>query len=188
MIYENCTVWPNRKRQGEWGELRFMAAALAHGFNVMRPWGDSSAYDVVLEQGSRFLRIQVKSTGTWHRRSHGRRVYNFFTGRGDGRRYRLTDVDFYILYVAPEDLFYVIPPRCALRQKGSDALPRRSWIQIRNLSRSLALTRRDKRSERSARPAVAGHGRRVALLKLPAKVHSRRRSKNVPQVRAVLWR
>lgn len=122
MIYENCTVWRNHKRQGEWGELRFMAAALAHGFNVMRPWGDSSAYDVVLEEDSRFLRIQVKSTGIWHRR-RGRRVYNFFTGRGDGRRYRLTDVDFYILYIAPEDLFYVIPPRALCGKKGVTLCP-----------------------------------------------------------------
>lgn len=119
MIYENCSVWPSRKRQGEWGELRFMAAALAHGFNVMRPWGDSSAYDVVVERGSHFLRIQVKSTSTWayiSRRHQDKPVYLFMTHRNSGERYFSADIDFYALYVIPEDLWFIVPPR-ALRGK-----------------------------------------------------------------------
>src|SRR3954463_13900011 len=52
----------NSKRRGEWAELRFMAEAVQRGFNVMRPWGESARYDVLLERNLRYLRVQVKST------------------------------------------------------------------------------------------------------------------------------
>ena len=50
------------KLRGEWMELLFMTRATEHGLRVMRPWGDSSRYDFVVETGGRFLRVQVKST------------------------------------------------------------------------------------------------------------------------------
>jgi hypothetical protein len=39
-----------------------MAEAVQRGFNVMRPWGESARYDVLLERNGRYLRVQVKST------------------------------------------------------------------------------------------------------------------------------
>ena len=50
------------KERGEWVELTFMAKAVEMGFKVSKPWGDSVAYDVGVESGSRVLRVQVKST------------------------------------------------------------------------------------------------------------------------------
>lgn len=50
------------KLQGEWAELLFMARAAEHGFSVSKPWGESQAYDVTVESGGKFLRVQVKST------------------------------------------------------------------------------------------------------------------------------
>ena len=50
------------KQRGEWAEARFMASASEHGFNVSKPWGDTSRYDFAIELKGRFLRIQVKST------------------------------------------------------------------------------------------------------------------------------
>jgi PD-(D/E)XK endonuclease len=50
------------KRRGEWVVLIFMMRAAELEFNVSKPWGDSSRYDVSVEDEGRFRRVQVKST------------------------------------------------------------------------------------------------------------------------------
>jgi len=50
------------KQRGEWVELQFMAEAAKRRLAVSKPWGDMQAYDVGIEHGSNFLRVQVKST------------------------------------------------------------------------------------------------------------------------------
>jgi hypothetical protein len=50
------------KQRGEWVELRFMGTAAERGFCVLKPWGDTRPYDVGIDHGSNFLRVQVKST------------------------------------------------------------------------------------------------------------------------------
>jgi hypothetical protein len=52
----------NCKRRAEWSELQFMARASKNGLRLAKPWGDSSRYDVVVETGGHFVRVQVKST------------------------------------------------------------------------------------------------------------------------------
>jgi len=56
------TVFKTCKEQGEWAELCFMAKAAGMGLKVLRPFGDSSSYDVGVELPDRILRVQVKST------------------------------------------------------------------------------------------------------------------------------
>jgi hypothetical protein len=50
------------KERGEWVELQFMAQAAQRRFAVCKPWGDTRPYDVGIEHGQNFLRVQVKST------------------------------------------------------------------------------------------------------------------------------
>lgn len=53
------------KRLGEIAEAFFLAKAADLGFTVLKPWGDSEAYDFVLDahHGARgFSRVQVKSS------------------------------------------------------------------------------------------------------------------------------
>jgi PD-(D/E)XK nuclease superfamily protein len=50
------------KQRGEWVELEFMAAAASRRYHVLKPWGDSLAYDVGIEQNGGLLRVQVKSS------------------------------------------------------------------------------------------------------------------------------
>src|SRR5258708_33430962 len=52
-------------KRGEWAEVLFMTVAAGRGFNVAKPWGESPRYDVAVEQGGRFLRVQVHSTEMW---------------------------------------------------------------------------------------------------------------------------
>ncbi|HUO14086.1 MAG TPA: group I intron-associated PD-(D/E)XK endonuclease [Verrucomicrobiae bacterium] len=105
------------KQRGEWVELKFMAAAAEHGLLVLKPWGDSSAYDVGLDQTSgpqhRLVRVQVKSTSC---RTQFGYLCQFKPGPGS-RQYTLKQLDFFAAYVIPEDVWYLIPAAILLRHK-----------------------------------------------------------------------
>src|SRR5450755_2954805 len=93
------------KERGEWVELQFMAGAAARGYRVLKPWGDSLAYDVGIDLGARFLRVQVKSTGC--RKNTG--YYCQLRGGGCATGYDLERVDLFALYVVPTNVWYLIP-------------------------------------------------------------------------------
>jgi PD-(D/E)XK endonuclease len=92
------------------GELIFVVKAASMGFAVSKPYGDSEAYDLVIEENGRLLRIQVRSVFTtvrWgysvsvqrHSNSHGRPV----------AQYSAAEIDFIAAYVVPHDAWYIIP-------------------------------------------------------------------------------
>jgi hypothetical protein len=106
----------NHKRRGEWAELVFMARAAELGFMPLRPWGESSAYDVVLEWKGQFMRVQVKST------TH--REYNSYVCMTRSTTnhyfpYSPKDIDFMAVYVVPEDKWYVLPAKVAAKLAGN---------------------------------------------------------------------
>ncbi|HEY1800615.1 MAG TPA: group I intron-associated PD-(D/E)XK endonuclease [Terriglobales bacterium] len=93
------------KRRGEWAELRFMARAAEHGLQMTKPWSDSAHYDFVVENGGRFVRVQVKSTMHKDRRGYS------CTVRGGCGLYKRDAFDFVAAYLIPEDLWYIIPAK-----------------------------------------------------------------------------
>src|SRR5438067_12811413 len=108
-------VFSHFKLQGEWAELLFMARAAELGLSIVRPWGDSSPYDVGLVRSEKaptnkrrqrpdFLRIQVKST----RCRHSAGAYKCHID-SNGIPYGLHDLDFIAAYVIPVKLWYIIP-------------------------------------------------------------------------------
>ncbi len=92
------------KLRGEWAELRFMSRAAEEGLRIIKPWGDSSHYDFVVENGGRFLRVQVKSTS--HQRKNS---YACALSRASAKRYQSKDIDFFAVYIIPLDTWYIIP-------------------------------------------------------------------------------
>jgi hypothetical protein len=94
------------KERGEWVEVRFMAKALELGFKVSKPWGDTAPYDVGIEHGSNFLRVQVKSTtcrtGTGY-------LCQFKPNANKKQDYTLNQIDLFAAYVVPADVWYLIP-------------------------------------------------------------------------------
>jgi hypothetical protein len=82
-----------------------MARAAERGLNVSKPHGDSASYDVGVEQNGRFLRIQVKSTS--YRRKEGAYSCNIVGAKQ--KCYAPGLVDFLAIYIAPIDLWYIIP-------------------------------------------------------------------------------
>ena len=99
------------KRMGELAELAFMYRAAGEGIGVAKPYGDSHAYDFLVQHGRRLARVQVKSCFT-----HVGRPQTGFTilarhrmHKGAGLPYSEEDIDFIAAYIAPCQVWYLIP-------------------------------------------------------------------------------
>lgn len=100
------TVFKTCKEQGEWAELCFMTKAAGMGLKVLRPFGDSSSYDVGVELPDRILRIQVKST---NRRRAGTQSYALHLHDSNAEQYAKGTVDFFAICLMPLDTWYILP-------------------------------------------------------------------------------
>jgi len=92
-----------RKRDGEAAEAAFLNKATSLGFEVAKPWGDSSQFDFILYTGWRCWRVQVKSTRCFHNQHYSVIL------KTAGRAYTRDDVDFVVVYLVPVDAWYVFP-------------------------------------------------------------------------------
>jgi hypothetical protein len=104
---------PTRKRRGEAAEAAFLARATALGFSVCIPWGDSDRYDPVVELDRGFLRVQVKSATLY-----AENRYRVKTTGASGRVYTSKEIDFFVGYVVPENIWYIIPIQSIGQRKG----------------------------------------------------------------------
>ena len=93
------------KQRGDWVELRFSAQAAEQGLWVLKPWGESRPYDVGIEHGPNFLRVQVKSTSC--RASTG--YYCQIKPHGRKKHYTLDEIDLIAAFVIPVSTWYLIP-------------------------------------------------------------------------------
>ncbi|MGA7592528.1 MAG: group I intron-associated PD-(D/E)XK endonuclease [Candidatus Sulfotelmatobacter sp.] len=109
------TGFTTYKRRGEWVELLFMVRAAQRGFNVSKPWGDSSRYDVSVEHEGRFRRVQVKSTDV----PRGNGGFICSLKRTGIQYYRIEEVDFFAIYVVRKDAWFVLPAKVVLRLKSN---------------------------------------------------------------------
>jgi hypothetical protein len=104
---------PTRKRRGEAAEAAFLARATHLGFSVCIPWGDSNRYDSVVELDRGFLRVQVKSATRY-----AETRYRVKTTGASGRVYTSKEIDFFVAYVVPENIWYIIPIQAIGQRKG----------------------------------------------------------------------
>lgn len=95
----------NYKQRGEWVEMRFMARAAEEGLQVSKPYGESAAYDFIVEHASRCLRIQVKST--IHKRPSGH--HSCPVHASNNRLYPEGAFDFAAILLIPLNVWYLIP-------------------------------------------------------------------------------
>jgi PD-(D/E)XK endonuclease len=109
----------SHKERGEWVELKFMTEAAQRRFTVSKPWGDTRAYDVGIEHGQNFLRVQVKST--CYRVDAGYRCKIVPDTRSD-LDYSLRQIDLFAAYVIPEEVWYLIPAVLLLGERRKEAI------------------------------------------------------------------
>lgn len=99
----------NYKRRGEIVEIAFLHAVANMGFAVTQPYGDSEAYDFIVDSGSRLWRVQVKSCMcrlglTYYLRA----VHRSGTARAQGP-YTAEQIDILAVYIIPAGAWYIIP-------------------------------------------------------------------------------
>lgn len=98
------------KRSGEIIELAFLAKVASMGFTVTKPYGDSEAYDFIVDSGSRLWRVQVKSSGYMTGIAYRVGVHHLSQNqpRAQGA-YTAKDIDILAVYIVPADVWYMIP-------------------------------------------------------------------------------
>ena len=88
-----------------------MVKAASLGLAVSQPFGDSQPYDlIVTTRKGRTVRVQLKSA--W-RKVQGRYQALMWRCR---RPYRHWELQFFVVYIPPEDAWYVIPLRKVRRK------------------------------------------------------------------------
>lgn len=110
---------PTRKRRGEAAEAAFLARATSLGFSVLIPWGDSNRYDSAVDLNHGIHRIQVKSAARY-----AETRYRVKTTGANGRVYTPAEIDFFVAYVVPENLWYIIPIEAIGQRKNVRFYPR----------------------------------------------------------------
>lgn len=100
------------KEQGERSERRVIAALLAAGYEVLvAPYGENRRYDLVLDLGDRFVRVQTKTARLVPGGGALVAATASFAGLGRSRRridYR-GQVDVFALYSPDLDRVYLVP-------------------------------------------------------------------------------
>lgn len=104
---------------GDRAECAFMNQLLAHGFTVSRPYSAASPYDVIVDNGRRLWRVQVRSVS----RPFARRGYfriSAFRRLGTRGKQRITSrhADFLAALVVPCGTWYIIPIAATARQSS----------------------------------------------------------------------
>jgi hypothetical protein len=102
------------KQLGEAAEAVFLGKASGLGFAVSKPWGESRPYDMVVDSGYGFWRVQIKCAASYRRREY------VVTAQSHGKPYTKDNIDFIVAFLIPEDAWYVVPvesfsPRRTLR-------------------------------------------------------------------------
>ena len=112
------------KRQGELAEAAFLDRAIRLGLAVAQPWGDSERYDFIVDAGSRFWRVQVKSSSCQTGGQYGYAFKTYSQGRQSQRdHYTSSQIDIFAAYVIPENLWYILPIKVLERRLNFSLYP-----------------------------------------------------------------
>ena len=109
----------SRKQRGEMAEAAFLTKAAELGLRVAKPWGESSRYDLIVDNGKKLLRVQVKSA---HRAGeYG--GYTFHAHGNTARAYRPSEIDLLAAYVVPAEAWYLFPVEEFRKYKSMKLFP-----------------------------------------------------------------
>ena len=93
------------------GELLVAERLIGRDWIVAPPIGDNDPFDLMVNKGTRFLRIQVKTTLEQHKYKCNRPHYQFQLARGPSskRKYTADQVDFFVCCALDSKRFWVLP-------------------------------------------------------------------------------
>ena len=110
----------NPKLVGEKSEARIIAALLQLDLPVLKPFGDSQRYDLVVEREGQFLRVQCK-TGRLVRGAVEFPTCSSYRHRQRGVRHYRGQADYFAIFCPENEKTYVVPvesvglKKCRLR-------------------------------------------------------------------------
>jgi len=117
----HAVAGPIRKRRGEAAEAAFLARALALGLHASTPWGDSDRYDIVIDHGNGFWRVQVKCTA-----GYDRGAYRVSNSGHNQQPYSPEEIDFIAACIVPRDVWYIVPIEASGSRRQLRFYPHRS--------------------------------------------------------------
>ena len=106
---------------GDIGETRIIYEAIKRGYNVLMPFGHDNSYDIVIDKGNGFERIQIKTTHSDGIviKVPGRSVSNITKGKQVRTRYTPENIEWIAIFdITTDQCFYV--PSSFLGRKGKD--------------------------------------------------------------------
>jgi hypothetical protein len=121
-LHDPDAVFSDRKRQGEWAEVCFAAAAIKRGFRVAKPYGDSCPYDLLVEAEGQIKRVQVKSVQAMHKNAFRISTAHRIANKSS---YGKDDTDFIAALIIPHKAWYIIPVEQIFPRKTVRVCPHR---------------------------------------------------------------
>lgn len=111
---------------GEKAECAFLWHAMERDFFVAKPYGDSAPYDFIVQRRPRgpLLRVQVKTANTVHRSFYYASA-DCHLGAHGMRRYGRSEIDFFAIWVAPLQVWYLIPRKAVANAGAIGVAPHR---------------------------------------------------------------
>jgi hypothetical protein len=98
-----------KPKEGEQGELAFLAKASSLGFALSLPYGHMQRYDFLLDTGKNIWRVQVKTTK--HKLNGLYLVGVHHRANRSAHAYTASEIDFVAVYIEPEKTWYILPVR-----------------------------------------------------------------------------
>lgn len=98
-------------RTGLAAELALASECLERGLTVLTPMGDYLPYDIIISNGVKHLKVQVKAANAHSSSDSGRKYkrYTFKTVRSSKQKYDGADVDVFALYFIDTKTWAFIP-------------------------------------------------------------------------------
>src|SRR5229473_6719362 len=107
------------KELGELAEAEFLRRALGMGMAIAKPWGESGAYDFIVDAEGRLCRVQVKAAC----REGPQGGYSLRAYRSSKQCYTAKEIDALAGYAAPENAWYLFPVRVIRKVKSLKLFP-----------------------------------------------------------------
>jgi hypothetical protein len=116
------------KSKGDISEQGVTFQLLKLGWNVLKPIGDRLPYDLVVERGNKFIKIQVKTAYVENETTHCINVRMVKTNRKEYKYvfYKESDFNFAVCYVPELENYYVFPVEYFLKYKSSIRITKRN--------------------------------------------------------------
>ena len=96
------------KSVGEQSEAQVVSALLKYGKTILVPFGDNQRYDMVIDEGGRFYRVQCK-TGRLKSGSIDFPTCSSQVHRGKGRQSYRGQIEFFAVYCPDNEKVYLVP-------------------------------------------------------------------------------